>query len=75
MVEPKFEWDADAVKRRDRAVKRAQIATAELFQTSPLDDDDAAAATTAAAAAAAASTEGQLAYALRTSHGLVFESD
>lgn len=56
VVEPKFEWDAEAVKRRDRAVKRAQIATAELFRTSPLDNDDDA----AAAAAAAASMEGQL---------------
>lgn len=36
-VEPKFEWDADSVKRRERAVKRAKIASANLFQTSPTD--------------------------------------
>lgn len=42
IVEPKFEWDADAVKRRERAVKRAKIATAELFRASPLDDTHAA---------------------------------
>lgn len=39
VVEPKFEWDAGAVKRRERAVKRAKIAAAELFRTSPLDDN------------------------------------
>ncbi|CAM9668832.1 unnamed protein product [Ectocarpus sp. 4 AP-2014] len=38
VVEPKFEWDAGAVKRRERAVKRGKIAAAELFRTSPLDD-------------------------------------
>lgn len=54
VVEPKLEWDTEAVKRRDRAVKRAQIATAELFRTSPLDDGD------DASAAASASMEGQL---------------
>lgn len=39
VVEPKFEWDAGAVKRRERAVKRAKIAAAELFRTSPLDEN------------------------------------
>lgn len=38
VVEPKFEWDADAVKRREKAVKRAKLAAADLFRTSPLDD-------------------------------------
>lgn len=40
VVEPKFEWDAGAVKRRERAVKRAKIAAAELFRASPLDDEN-----------------------------------
>lgn len=39
VVEPKFEWDAGAVKRRERAVKRAKVAAAEMFRTSPLDDN------------------------------------
>lgn len=39
VVEPKFELDAGAVKRRERAVKRAKIAAAELFRTSPLDEN------------------------------------
>lgn len=41
VVEPKFEWHAGAVKRRERAVKRGKIAAAELFRTSPLDDSPA----------------------------------
>lgn len=48
VVEPKFEWDAGAVKRRERAVKSAKIAAAELFRMSPLLDD-----------ASAGPTEGQ----------------
>ncbi|CAM9941979.1 unnamed protein product, partial [Sphacelaria rigidula] len=42
VVEPKFEWDADAVKRREKAVKCAKLAAAELFRTSPLEDPNAA---------------------------------
>lgn len=42
VVEPKLEGDADAVKRREKAIKRAKIATAELFRTSPLEVDPAA---------------------------------
>ncbi|CAM9510658.1 unnamed protein product [Pylaiella littoralis] len=38
VVEPKFEWDAGAVKRRERAVKHAKLTAAELFRTSPLDE-------------------------------------
>lgn len=44
VVEPKFEWDAGAVKRRDRAVKHARITAAELFRTSPLDESPAGSA-------------------------------
>lgn len=42
VVEPKFEWDAGAVKRRERAAKSAKIAAAELFRMSPLLDDTSA---------------------------------
>lgn len=38
VVEPKFEWDADAVKRREQAIKSAKIATADLLRNLPLND-------------------------------------
>lgn len=37
VVEPKFVWDAEAVRKREKAIKRAKLAAAELFRVSPLD--------------------------------------
>ncbi|CAM9958896.1 unnamed protein product, partial [Discosporangium mesarthrocarpum] len=45
VVEPKYEWDKKAVKRREQAVKRAKIASAEMFRLSSQlvgDQDEAA---------------------------------
>ncbi|CAM9592413.1 unnamed protein product [Choristocarpus tenellus] len=35
VVEPKYEWDERAMKRREQAIKRSKIASAEIFRLSP----------------------------------------